>query len=126
MMFMTGHHPRVHLTSAAKAIALRAIRDNRPAQRGPDRDAPLVNHLGRTYLPIDKGVPLPHQKGPATARPFAHMRIGDSFFEPVPDGDIAKLTQRIKWDAKCYRPKRFDLSTTTENGQSGLRVWRVA
>jgi hypothetical protein len=125
-MFVTGHRPRTYLTCAAKAIALRAIRDTRAAQPRAGCELPLVNRFGRPYLAIDKGVPLPDQHGHTTARPFAHMGIGDSFFEPAADGDIAKLTQRITWDAKCYRPRRFDLTTTTENGQPGLRVWRVA
>lgn len=131
-MFAAGHTPRIHLTACAKSIALQAIRagriQHRPASGAAARPAerPLVNRFGRPYLPIDKDVPLPDSDSKTTARPFALLAIGESFFEPCGALSPATLAQRIKWDAKAHRPKLFNHFETTEGGQPGLRVWRVA
>ncbi len=130
MMFAQGHQPKAFFTHAAKTIALQAIRTKRGRRTKTTVVAaaplPMVNRFGRPYLPIDKGVPMPDRNGELTARPFALMEIGDSFFEAAGETPIDTLAQRIKWDAKHYRPKRFDAAEVTEGGTPGLRIWRLA
>ena len=130
-MFAAGHQPRSHLTLAAKAIGAAAVLARLRGPQGDDAPAPraalpLVNRFGRPYLPISPGVPLPVNAKIAIARPWKYLQIGDSFFEPCNGASMATLIQRIKWDAKAYRPARFDLVEMTQEGKPGLRVWRVA
>ena len=128
--------PRVHLNAAAKAMVLAAIRTGHmprsPAAAAAaakaaagSSDRPLVNRFGRPFLPIDKHVPLPDGMAPKTARPFALLAIGESFFEPCNGVSIETLTTRVKWDAKAYSPAKFETAAVMENDVEGLRVWRV-
>lgn len=125
-IFAPGIKPRSHYTHAAKAALRDMIRNGRPGPRAAVSHG--TNRFGRPYLPVEKGVPLPDPAGktPSTARPWALLDIGESFFEAAGSATIETLTQRIKWDAKAYRPKQFTLAEVVEGGQPGLRVWRVA
>lgn len=76
-----------------------------------------------TLTPIDRGVPLPPPK-PLYQRkyPFRDMRVGDSFFAP------GKTRQQLKTSiryATC-ECRQFTTRRVTENGVTGLRVWRIA
>ena len=124
-MFIAGHAPRHHFSQAAKSRLLAEIHgQDRATFKAAAR--PLVNHFGRPFLPIEKGVPMPKIKSVPTARPWAHMEIGDSFFEALGDLSSATLTQRLKWDAKPYAPRKFQIIELTHNDTRGLRVWRTA
>jgi hypothetical protein len=131
-MFAAGHQPRRHLTAAAKAMLASAIQSGeyRPHIAGPTA-RPLVNAKLRPFLPVDKDMPYPGTTSLRFARPWALMDVGDSFFEPLNGTTAKSLTDRMKWDAKAQTPKgsparRYDFIATTENGQPGLRVWRLA
>ena len=126
-MFVAGHHPRPHLTQAAKAAAVTAYLANRRLTLAlPASQPPMTSRHGRPFLAVDTAVPMPLRRGTPFARPFQHMALGDSFFEPLGNVPQQTLIQRIKWDAKHYRPARFDIIEMTQDGIDGLRVWRVA
>ena len=123
-MFAASHTPRPHLTEAAKARAVQAYLSNRRLTLGLPKAQ--VSYHGRPYLPIDTTVPPPPPKGKTYARPFRLMAIGDSFFEPCNGVFLSTLQSRIRWDAKDHSPAKFVMAEETQNGQDGLRVWRVA
>jgi hypothetical protein len=130
-MMFSAHAPapRHHLTAAAKTIAINAIKHGH-LPRSPEaassfkNNRPLTNRFGRKFLKVAADIPLPDKGILKTARPFAHMECGESFFEPV--GDLSKetLIRRIKMDAKDYSPRKFICEARTEGGIAGVRVWR--
>lgn len=126
-MFAAGHQPRPHLTAAAKARAVADYLSNRRLTLGlPAAQPPMRSHHGRPFLPVDSAVPMPLRKGTPHARPFPHMAVGDSFFEPCNGVSLKTLLQRIRWDAKHHKPARFEYVEMTQDGKPGYRVWRVA
>lgn len=73
-------------------------------------------------IKIDKGVPKPNGRGGAPAKyPWQLMEIGDSFFV----SDVA--TKNCRYGTAAAR---FGIKISThkwsENGVSGVRVWRIA
>ena len=72
-------------------------------------------------IQIDKGVPVPKRKegpGRPETRPWSGMTPGDSFFEATDKKAIPiprKHRQRAKWNTR----------TVIENGERGIRVWRI-
>lgn len=118
--------PRLHLTAAAKRLALEAIKSRRITLAAPHHDGrPLVNRFGRKYLPIDAGIPLPESVASGSARPFGLMQVGESFWEAAAHCSVATLLKRIKWDAKAYVPAKFGYENICQNGVDGIRVWRL-
>jgi hypothetical protein len=121
--------PRRYMTVAAKKNLINAAKHGH-LPHSPDAGSsfknsrPLTNRFGRKFLKVAADIPLPCKGSPKTARPFAHMECGESFFEPV--GDLSKeiLIRHIKWDAKAYTPRKFICEARTENGIAGVRVWR--
>ena len=62
--------------------------------------------------------------------PWAEMKIGDSFFAPANGQEIRKKQGVISTCGQSYGKrhggKRFSTRGTDENGEKGVRVWRVA
>jgi hypothetical protein len=127
MFAASAQQPRIHLTAAAKAIALAAIKHGHlphsPAAAAGPR--PLRNRFGRSFLPVEADIPLPETERKVTARPFAHMQIGESFFEPAGTVEVDTLLRRMKSDAKEYSPMKFLCEAREEEGVPGARAWRV-
>lgn len=62
--------------------------------------------------------------------PFKDLKPGQSFFIPGGTNEDGKSTinTKINWVAKArklYPSKTFVSKTVTENGELGLRVWRI-
>lgn len=70
-------------------------------------------------IKIDKGIPAP--KGP-NKYPFPDMRVGDSFFAPINPRHSGGLTSNAK---RIYPGTGWRSSRVTENGITGVRVWRI-
>jgi len=64
---------------------------------------------------IDDDIPIPNKY------PFSTMGVGQSFFAPnkKPRNPISS------YGNKHFHPKKFTQRTMTENGVTGLRIWRV-
>jgi len=80
---------------------------------------------------IEEGIPLPEDvRGAQTRYPFAKMRIGDSIFIRMKEGDDSKrmknrLSQATRTFGKKQQPEmHFVLRYRLENEVSGVRVWR--
>tara|TARA_R100000935_G_scaffold16278_1_gene32319 strand:- start:392 stop:721 length:330 start_codon:yes stop_codon:yes gene_type:complete len=80
---------------------------------------------------IEEGVPLPEDvRGTQTRYPFSKMRIGDSIFIRMKEGDDSKrmknrLSQATRTFGKKQQPEmHFVLRYRLENEISGVRVWR--
>lgn len=74
-----------------------------------------------------KGAPLPNYPK-ASSYPWARMKVGDSFFVPLPEGaDLVRLMNRITGSAAhnlgagCASAR-----CRLEGGEIGVRVWKVA
>lgn len=81
-----------------------------------------VNDCSR--FKIEQGVEMPkNQSGRPKLYPFHEMQTGDSFFIPL-NGKTAAGAQRNV--LSCAKKQGFLVSTrqVTENGSSGVRVWR--
>jgi hypothetical protein len=74
-------------------------------------------------IPIDKSVPLPRPRPHNSVYPWQQMDVGDSFFAPCEKRGAVQ-------SALSYAGKRngfkFATRTVTENGVTGVRVWRVS
>jgi len=74
---------------------------------------------------IDKNVPLPPLQKPRQAKgrepiyPWRAMGVGDSFFTTTKNvaNRISDMGNRLNM--------KFATETRLENGESGIRVWRV-
>lgn len=78
-----------------------------------------------TLIPVDQGVPIPDSRFQwfgGTRYPFKQMEVGDSFF--VPGKTIQDLKGPLNY-ASCDC-RRFTTRRVTENGITGLRIWRIA
>jgi hypothetical protein len=76
---------------------------------------------------IETGVPIPsvvknHKY------PFADMKVGDSFAEPVPEGEKVYLVEnRLRAGAKIWGLKLgFEFKVVAVDDKKAVRVWRVA
>jgi len=84
-----------------------------------------------TGILIQGNVPLPEDRRANVKYPFGKMKVGDSFFITVPEGDNAdrlknRLSQASRTFGKRQDPERkYILRTRLENEISGVRVWRT-
>ena len=100
-----------------------------PPHRATKKHPPiwLATAKGLTRMfKIEKGVPMPlgAGSGPGFPRkyPFAEMEVGDSFFAPgITSRNIAGCFSHASKSGR-----KFCLRTLTENGVTGVRVWRIA
>lgn len=69
-------------------------------------------------IKIDKNVPIP----PKHQYKFRELEVGDSFF--VPGGDIKHLWS-LASSAQRTNGFKFRMKTLRENGEQGVRVWRI-
>lgn len=76
--------------------------------------------------PIDRGVPTPRTNHEVKKRyPWDEMRVGDSFFVPVADGeDYAAVHRRVSASASTRR-HRHGGRYTIRRVEGGLRCWRL-
>ena len=70
-------------------------------------------------LAIDDNIPIPEKR--THKYPFGNMKVGQSFFAP----NIGRDYPLSSLGNKRFHPKKFRQSTVTENGVTGLRVWRI-
>lgn len=74
-------------------------------------------------IQIDKNVPLTtHRRGRARKYPFSSMEVGDSFF--VPGKSTLGISGSVSQARKAFGGS-YATRTVTENGVSGVRVWRT-
>jgi hypothetical protein len=74
-------------------------------------------------ITIDKDKPMPNGFGVRAKYPFAQLDVRDSFF--VPGKTTGGISSSVA-NARARLPgRRFVSSTVTENGVTGVRVWRV-
>ncbi len=73
-------------------------------------------------IKIDKDVPLPNRAPYGVQYPLGEMGVGDSFF--VASGDPGRIQNTVLLWAKRNKMK-FTTRRGTEDGQAGLRVWRI-
>jgi hypothetical protein len=80
-----------------------------------------------TEFKIEKNVPMPvSTTGRRESRyPFAAMEVGDSFFEPRPEGFDEKrhASRMVSACGSWGRPR--GVCFTVRNVEGGVRVWRV-
>lgn len=70
-------------------------------------------------VPAEKGIPRPPQTNGRPVRyPTRTMDVGDSFF-------VAGKNERA-FSFTRLKPKRFSTRIVVENGERGVRVWRIA
>ena len=93
--------------------------------------------MSTNKLPIEHGVPLPHDwrrrhADLLAACPFGAMRPGDSFFVPLgelwgiePRSVMARVGYARKMWCSDHPGQRFSARKVTENGVRGVRCWRV-
>lgn len=70
-------------------------------------------------IQLDRGVPIPEQRR-RKSYPFRDMEVGDSFF--ATETSIV----RIHAAARNYKGVRVTCRTRIENGEKGVRVWRIS
>lgn len=75
-----------------------------------------------TLFPVEPGLPIPESRIWRRKYPFKQMEVGDSFF--VPGKTIQDLKGPLNY-ARCDC-RRFTTRRVTENGITGLRIWRIA
>ena len=70
---------------------------------------------------LDANIPIPPLKGGQPKYPWESMKVGDSFFAPVPHS--------VLYSASYARTKKHNAGYKTrsvvENGVQGCRTWRV-
>lgn len=86
-------------------------------------------------ITVSPNVPIPESKRvmPGEARyPFLDMKVGDSFFVPLTKGKtVSQLRNAINSSAYYVPGKpgmsgaKFSTRKVEENGQVGIRCWRV-
>jgi hypothetical protein len=70
---------------------------------------------------VQKGIPIPENgAGRPRSYPFKEMAIGDSFFM------AGKNRYRGLYTSARHAGVKIVTRTVTENGERGLRCWRVA
>lgn len=80
---------------------------------------------------VTKGLPIPprykpdgrHLKPREPKYPWASMRVGDSFFVPLPVG--RSFTAHNGQMKRKPDNGRYEVRRVTENGNAGVRVWRT-
>ena len=70
-------------------------------------------------LTIDDNIPIPEKR--ALKYPFPLMEVGQSFFAP----NMWSSAAISAYGNFHFHPKKFRQSFVTENGVTGLRVWRI-
>jgi hypothetical protein len=77
----------------------------------------------KTMITIDKDKPMPNGFGVRGKYPFAELDVGHSFF--VPGKTTSGISSSVA-NARTRMPgRKFVTNTVTENGVTGVRVWRV-
>jgi hypothetical protein len=75
---------------------------------------------------IETDVPAPAGR---SKYPFAEMDLGDSFFVPLEDETVAnRRAQSVRAQAGRFgklNGVKFSIRTLDEDGQVGVRCWRV-
>jgi len=75
---------------------------------------------------IEQDVPTPAGR---SKYPFQEMEVGDSFFVPLEDETLAKRrAQSVRAQAGRFgkiNGVKFSIRTLDEDGQVGVRCWRV-
>lgn len=79
--------------------------------------------------PIEQGLEIPEPRrtarGGRARYPFAHMKIGDSFFVPA-NGDEKRNINKNLSALGNHFGKRNGMKFKTRVVDGGIRVWRVA
>lgn len=73
-------------------------------------------------FPVDDHIPLPNDIGRRAKYPWKEMAVGHSFFVPGMPDSIRKGLPSAAGRANIKIATR----TVSENGVTGIRVWRVA
>lgn len=82
--------------------------------------------------PMPNNVKIPRRNKPSTSRfPFAHMKVGDSFFvKGYASESSYKETGRPQFGVvmghKLVPGSSWSIRDRKENGRAGVRVWRTA
>ena len=78
---------------------------------------------------IDKGLPIPASKsqclGRARSHVFHDLEIGDSYFVPANNNKSANTIRQIAHAVAKRNDKTCVSRWISENGVSGVRVWRT-
>ena len=73
---------------------------------------------------IQDNVPLPKLRAYRSRYPFSEMRVGQSFF--IPGVRVQRVSHAaVYWAKRLGDGYRFVSRTVTEDGQEGVRCWRV-
>ena len=81
---------------------------------------------------IEIGIPVKHSKGRPHIYPFDKMKVGESFFVDVKEGENAKYVQTklatlARRYALRYCPEtKYATSSEKNEERIGVRVWRVS
>ena len=84
-------------------------------------------------IKIDKDVPVPvgsDRRSGAKKYPLGEMKVGESFFLPMEEGDdIKRMGNRMSQARQTYQKSnegvRFTQRIWEEDDIIGIRVWRV-
>jgi hypothetical protein len=72
-------------------------------------------------IPIQSGIPIPPVE-PPMKYPLPDMKVGDSFF--LPRAKVKRIRGRI-YSAAARRKMRVTLRQFTQDGSSGVMIWRI-
>jgi|688.fasta_scaffold2406751_2 hypothetical protein len=73
---------------------------------------------------IQRNVPIPSRQGRPLKYPVDKLTVGDSFFVPMSEGNPSTVTASATKKAKVLGI-RLSIRRLEENGEAGVRVWRV-
>jgi hypothetical protein len=79
--------------------------------------------MDKTMITIDKDKPMPNGFGVRGKYPFAELDVGHSFF--VPGKTTSGISSSVANARTRMHGRKFVTNTVTENGVTGVRVWRV-
>lgn len=83
---------------------------------------PLVSEFTLSQVPIPPRT-RPPIKGMPPKYPWAQMKVGDSFFVPMPKG--RGFTAHQSHMKTHPNNGKYETRNVVENGDTGVRVWRV-
>lgn len=73
---------------------------------------------------IQRNVPIPSRQGRPLKYPVDKLTVGDSFFVPRSECNSFTVTASATKKAKALGI-RLSIRRLEENGEAGVRVWRV-
>lgn len=73
---------------------------------------------------IQRNIPLPSRQGRPLKYPVDKLTVGDSFFVPMSEGNPSTVTASATKKAKALGI-RLSIRRLEENGEAGVRIWRV-